>query len=192
MNTQFSTTGISDVFDIYSDKGAFNISLESSSSGAKLTHQIRSLYRREDFNRETRTFKVPQLEFIEDKISYSLHKTIKGFHGDFKTWKLIQCLKGSVQLVVLDNRKESSTYGKLEYFVLNDVNGKQVLVPPGVGNAHLCVTTDCIFHYKQTEYYTSPADQFSINPLSENLDIQWNLPREEPILSERDKNAPDF
>jgi len=180
--TSCSTTPIEGVFNITNDPGS--ITGDGFAPGT-----IRSLWRASDFLPDTHS--LPDISaFCEDKISTCNYGTIKGFHGDWKTWKLVQCLRGSTYLVVLDNRKDSKTYGKIDGFTLNDTNGRQILIPPGVANAHMCLSSDCIFHYKQTEYYTSKEDQFSINPLSKSLNCGW--PPATYKLSTRDTDAPQF
>lgn len=144
----------------------------------------------ETFNNETYNFKDivgNKIEFVEDDISLSRQHVLHGLHGDDKTHKLIQCLHGEVFFVVVDMRKESPTYLKHETFLLSDKNRLQILVPAGCGNAHLCLTEKCIFSYKQSEYYSTHKNQFSVRWNDPTLNIFW--PISNPILSQRDANA---
>ena len=97
---------------------------------------------------------ICEKEFVVDDISVSRRNVLRGLHGDFKTWKLIQCLYGAILQVVVDWRKNSSTYKQHLTFSINDKNRWQVLIPAGCLNGHLCLSKQCIFSYKQTQYYT--------------------------------------
>jgi dTDP-4-dehydrorhamnose 3,5-epimerase len=132
------------------------------------------------------------LDFVQDDVSISKKNVLRGLHGDGlkpkqnATWKLIQCLDGEIFVVIVDVRKDSSTFKQTKTFILNDSNKYQLLIPPGCGNGHLCLSNKCIFHYKQSEYYKGQSDQFTIKWNS--VGVNWPI-NGEPILSERDKNA---
>jgi dTDP-4-dehydrorhamnose 3,5-epimerase len=139
----------------------------------------------ETFNSEY--YKVfGDIEWKQDSFSTSVKNTLRGLHGDSKTWKLIQCLKGSIILAVVDMRENSSTYLKHDLFYLNEKNRHQVLVPPMFANGHY-VIEDCIFSYKQSTLYTGAQNQFTVRWDDPELNIFW--PNQSPILSSRDKNA---
>ncbi len=126
-------------------------------------------------------------EFVVDDISVSRKNTLRGLHGDEKTWKLIQCLFGEIFEVVVDLRKNSPTYLNWQGFALNDKNRYQLLIPAGCINGHLCLSDMCLFSYKQTEYYTGAENQLSIKWDDPLLNIHW--PINNPILSDRDNTA---
>lgn len=128
------------------------------------------------------------IEFVEDDISMSRQGVLRGLHGDDRTWKLIQCLYGEFYYVVADMRRDSPTYRNWESFVLNDRNRRQVLVPAGCANGHLVLSEQCLFSYKQSQYYSGVASQFTVRWDDPKLNIFW--PNRQPILSERDRNAP--
>jgi dTDP-4-dehydrorhamnose 3,5-epimerase len=127
-----------------------------------------------------------EIEWKQDSFSTSVKNTLRGLHGDKTTWKLIQCLKGSIILVVVDMRENSSTYLNYDIFYLNEKNRHQVLIPPMFANGHY-VIEDCIFSYKQSTLYEGAHNQFTIRWDDPKLNIFW--PSKEPILSLRDKNA---
>jgi len=126
-------------------------------------------------------------EFVQDDFSLSEKYTLRGFHGDEKTWKLVQAKIGTIILIVIDVRKESSTYGVHQGFLLNERNRQQILVPSNCAIAHLCLSDCCMFDYKQTEYYDRDI-QFSYNYKSNG--VVWPIPDNKLILSDRDRNAP--
>jgi len=118
--------------------------------------------------------------FVQDDISMSYKNVLRGFHGDFVTWKLIQCLYGAIQAVIIDLNKDSSTFGQSQSFCLNDTNHYQLLLPPGFGNSSLALTDKILYSYKQSTYYS--GKQFT---------LYYKAAREvwatnNPILSYRD------
>ena len=62
-----------------------------------------------------------ELYFKHDKFSYSKKNVLRGIHGDEKSWKLVTCVFGSIQQVVVDCGKESNTYTKYESFNINNM-----------------------------------------------------------------------
>jgi dTDP-4-dehydrorhamnose 3,5-epimerase len=126
-----------------------------------------------------------EIDFVQDKISKSYQGVIRGFHGDDKTWKLISCLYGKVKLITYDIDNDH----KNEYIL--DGDDKQsisILVPPRVLNAHQCLSSHCIFHYKWSDFYTCPDDQWSVN--YNDIDISPNWIEDFcHIVSDRDKNS---
>lgn len=126
------------------------------------------------------------VRFLRDDISTSRHNVLRGIHYDDKTWKLIQCMYGSIFFVVVDMRDDSAQYLNWISFELNDSNRHQVLVPPGFGNGHLVKSESCIFHYKMSEYY-DPANEKGVKWDEPKLGIHW--PVDAPILSEKDSKT---
>jgi dTDP-4-dehydrorhamnose 3,5-epimerase len=124
------------------------------------------------------------VDFLQDDISVSYKNVLRGVHGDQKTWKLISCLYGEFQLIVVNNDRQSNEYKKWESFNLSFENRMQVLVPPKFGNGHLVLSDKCIFHYKQSSQYDR-SEQFTIKWNDPSFDFKWNIYN--PILSERDK-----
>ena len=127
------------------------------------------------------------IEFVQDDISVSHKNTLRGLHGDHVTWKLVQCLAGSILLAVVDMRKKSDSYLSWKTFLLNDKNRTQILIPPGFANGHLCLSDTCIFSYKQSTYYEGQEKQFTVKWNEPSVGIFW--PIDNPTLSYRDSNA---
>lgn len=125
------------------------------------------------------------INFVQDKISKSYQGVIRGFHGDDKTWKLISCLYGKIKLITYnidDNEKR-------EYILDgDDQQSTSILVPPKVLNAHQCLSPFCIFHYKWSEFYTSPKDQWSVNYNDSEISPNWTKDFFH-IVSDRDKSS---
>lgn len=126
------------------------------------------------------------IKFVQQSTSYSVKNTLRGLHGDFETYKLVQVLKGRAYFVVADMRKESETYSLWESFILSDLNMKQILVPPGFVNAHFVLSDDIVFHYNLTTHYDS-TKQLTIRYDNKFFRIIW--PNNNPILSLRDEKT---
>jgi len=126
-----------------------------------------------------------EIKFVQDKISKSNQGVIRGFHGDSITWKLITCLYGRIKLVTYD----VDTDIKQEYILDgDDKESISVLVPPRVLNAHQCLSSHCIFHYKWSHHYTGPENQWSVYYNDSTINPQWNWDFAS-IISDRDMNA---
>ena len=131
-----------------------------------------------------------EITFKQDDISTSVKHTLRGLHGDFKTWKLVQCAYGSLLQVVVDMRPDSETYLLHELFSINDKNRTQILIPPGFANGHLVISDYGVFCYKQSTLYGGVGDQFTVRWDDTKINIPW--PIENPLLSSRDKNAEEL
>lgn len=119
----------------------------------------------------------PDITFVQDSVTTSVRRVIRGIHGDTKTWKLVSCLFGKIFLVVVDVRLL-----KWKAFTLTP-GGDQVLIPPGFGNGHQVESDVALFGYKLSEF-TDTENQFSLRWDDPRLGIKW--PINNPILSARD------
>ena len=124
------------------------------------------------------------INFVQDDISISEKNVLRGIHGDKETWKLVSCLQGKFYLIVINNDEESGQYRQWESFTLSDKNNVQILIPPKFGNGHLVISSQAIFHYKQSTYYNRKG-QFTLKWNDPNLNLWW--PIDNPMVSARDK-----
>jgi len=133
---------------------------------------------------------TPSMNFNHDKLAISNQNVLRGLHTD-KSWKLITCLYGKIQLVIVNFNKESSEYLSWTDFILDaDSRDKlSVLVPPGFLNGHLILSEKAIFHYKWSYEgeYPDVKDQTSVLWSDPKIDINWLT--KNPILSDRDKQT---
>lgn len=124
------------------------------------------------------------VKFVEDDHSRSRRGVLRGIHADSKSWKLISCPLGRILLVIINCNRRSRHFGRWQSFELSDKNYLQVLVPPKHGVAHLVLSAEAIFSYKQSEYY-DPKRQSTYRWDDPRFKIRW--PVKNPILSKRDR-----
>lgn len=132
--------------------------------------------------------------FVQDNISKSAKGVLRGLHfqtGDFAQSKLVSVIKGKVLDVCVDLRKKSSTFGESFSIVLEQNENKQLYVPRGFAHGFLALENDTIFSYKCDNFYKKEAES-GILFNDETLNIDWGLPTDELILSEKDKALPTF
>ena len=129
--------------------------------------------------------------FVQDNHSFSAQKgTLRGLHfqkGDSAQAKLVRCVKGAIMDVIVDMREGSPTYKKWVKVELSEENKRQLLVPRGFLHGFVTLTENVEFLYKVDNLYDAPADRNIIWNDAE-IGVDWGI--ENPILSEKDKNAP--
>jgi len=128
------------------------------------------------------------LRFTHDKFSESRNNVLRGIHWDNKTWKLVTCVSGKIQQVVVDMRTDSPTYLQWQDFIIGDENKSLILLPPNVGNGYYVMSDKAIYHYKLAYKgdYVDADEQFSIGWNDESIGVKWLA--DAPILSNRDTN----
>lgn len=131
------------------------------------------------------------IDFIQDNHSLSARKgTLRGFHFQLNPkaqTKLVRCTKGKILDVAVDIREGSPTYKKWVAVELTEENKKQLLVPKGFAHGFITLTDNVEVQYKVDEYY-SPENDRSIRYDDPEIGVDWGI--EDPILSEKDLNAP--
>ena len=129
--------------------------------------------------------------FVQDNHSRSHRDVIRGLHYQYAApmGKLLVCLRGAVQLVEVDLRKDSLTYGQHVSIDLDDSDGRMVWVPPGFANGFCVLSDEADVIYKCTAYYNASGEG-GLHPLDPQLGIQWKA--SSPILSIKDTEAQMF
>lgn len=129
------------------------------------------------------------VDFVQDNISKSQKGTIRGLHyqvGEAAQGKLCQVISGKVLDVAVDIRFGSPTFGEYFSIVLSDENKKQLWIPPGFAHGFSVLSTEAIFSYKCTTYY-SKSNERSIIYNDPDLTIDWKV--DNPIVSDKDLKA---
>lgn len=126
--------------------------------------------------------------FVQDNESMSSYGVMRGLHFQdppYTQSKLVRCVKGSVLDVAVDIRKGSPTYGKHVAVELNEDNHRQFFVPRGFAHGFAVLSEIAIFQYKCDNFYAPQADG-GISILDDSLDIEWRIPINKALLSEKD------
>lgn len=127
-------------------------------------------------------------EFVQDNQSSSTYGVIRGLHfqkGDSAQAKLVRVLEGSVLDVAVDIRPGSPTYGKWISVELSSENKKQLYVPRGFAHGFSVLSPIAVFVYKCDNYYEKAAEG-GIRFDDPFLNIDWKIPKDKGILSDKD------
>lgn len=134
------------------------------------------------------------IDFVQDNQSVSAKGVLRGLHfqfGEMAQAKLVRVIQGKVLDIVVDIRKESSTFGQSFSLILDAEAHLQLFIPKGFAHGFITLSEESIFAYKCDNFYDSESEGGIIyNDATLNLD--WHLPEEEFIISEKDKNLPSF
>lgn len=131
---------------------------------------------------------VGSIHFVQDNESMSSYGVMRGLHFQrppFTQAKLVRCVKGRVLDVAVDIRKGSPTYGQHVAIELSEENHRQFFVPHGFAHGFAVLSETAIFQYKCDNYYAPQADG-GISILDESLGINWQIPTDKALLSEKD------
>ncbi len=147
----------------------------------------------ERFNKKTfETITGKSVDFVQDNESFSVYGVIRGLHaqkGKSAQAKLVSVLEGKILDVVVDLRKDSKTYGKSFSIELSQENKKQLYVPKGLLHGFAVLSKKAKFLYKCDEFYDKSAE-FGVRYDDPQLNIDWKIPLENHIISEKDQNLP--
>lgn len=131
--------------------------------------------------------------FIQDNHSLSNEPgVLRGMHfqtPDKAQTKLIRATSGVIYDVLVDIRRGSPTYGQWEGYILSEYNHRQLLVPKGFAHGFVTLTPYCNIQYKVDEYYSAEHDG-GIAFDDSDINIEWPMPIEKLILSDKDKKHP--
>lgn len=144
-------------------------------------------YSERDFNKQ-----VGEIHFVQDNESKSSYGVMRGLHFQrppFTQSKLVRCVKGAVLDVAVDIRKGSPTYGQHVAVELTEDNHRQFFIPRGFAHGFAVLSPEAIFQYKCDNFYHPEADG-GISILDTSLGIDWRIPTEHAILSEKDTKHP--
>ena len=154
----------------------------------------------ESFSQREFDEKVGHVEFVQDNESMSSYGNesmssygvMRGLHFQrppFTQAKLVRCVRGKVLDVAVDIREGSPTYGRHVAVELTEDNHRQFFIPKGFAHGFAVLSETAVFQYKCDEFYHPEADG-GISILDQSLGIDWRIPTEHAILSEKDTKHP--
>ena len=143
----------------------------------------------ESFSQREFNEKVRKVNFVQDNESKSSYGVLRGLHFQkppYAQSKLVRVIKGAVLDVVVDIRKGSPTFGKYVSVELTDDNHRQFFIPRGFAHGFSVLTDEVIFQYKCDNFY-APQSEGALAWDDPDLGIDWRVPANEIVLSEKDK-----
>lgn len=132
------------------------------------------------------------INFVQDNESMSSYGVMRGLHFQcppFTQSKLVRCVKGAVLDVAVDIRKGAPTYGQHVAVELTEDNHRQFFVPRGFAHGFAVLSETAVFQYKCDNFYAPQADG-GISIMDRSLGIDWKIPTENALLSEKDTLHP--
>lgn len=142
----------------------------------------------ESFSQREFEEKVGAVHFVQDNESMSTYGVMRGLHFQrppYTQSKLVRCVSGKVLDVAVDIRKGSPTYAQHVAVELTGENHRQFFIPKGFAHGFAVLSERAVFQYKCDEFYHPEADA-GISILDESLQIDWRIPAEAAILSDKD------
>lgn len=142
----------------------------------------------ESFSQREFEQKVGKIDFVQDNESMSSYGVMRGLHFQrppYTQSKLVRCVRGAVLDVAVDIRKGSPTYGQHVAIELSEQNHLQFFIPHGFAHGFSVLTETAVFQYKCDHFYAPQADD-GISIQDQSLGIDWRIPVEKAILSEKD------
>jgi dTDP-4-dehydrorhamnose 3,5-epimerase len=146
----------------------------------------------ESFSQREFEEKIGSINFVQDNESKSSYGVMRGLHFQcppFTQSKLVRCVKGAVLDVAVDIRKSSPTYGQHVSVELTEDNHRQFFIPKGFAHGFAVLSETAVFQYKCDEFY-HPETDGGISILDDSLGIDWHIPVDNVILSDKDTKHP--
>lgn len=145
-----------------------------------------------DFDAQITPFLGHTIEFVQDNESMSSFGVMRGLHFQrppHTQAKLVRCVKGRVLDVAVDIRRGSPTFGQHVAVELTEDNHRQFLITHGFAHGFAVLSDTAVFQYKCDNYYAPQADG-GISILDSSLGIDWKIPTDKALLSEKDMHHP--
>ena len=146
------------------------------------------IFSERDFNEALTPILGHGIKFVQDNESMSSYGVMRGLHFQTMPYtqsKLVRCVKGAVLDVAVDIRKGSPTYGQHVAVEQTEDNHRQFFVPRGFAHGFAVLSETAIFQYKCDNFY-APANDGGVSIVDDSLDIDWRIPVEKALLSEKD------
>ncbi len=148
----------------------------------------------ESFSQRNFEEQVCKTQFVQDNESKSSYGVLRGLHFQkppYAQSKLVRVIKGAVLDVAVDIRKGSPTFGQHVAVELTEDNHRQFFIPRGFAHGFSVLTDEVIFQYKCDNFY-APQSEGAIAWNDPQLNIDWRIPADKVVLSEKDRHHPNL
>ena len=145
-----------------------------------------------DFDAQVAPLIGNKVQFVQDNESMSSYGVMRGLHFQrppYTQSKLLRCVRGAVLDVAVDIRRGSPTYGQHVAVELSEENKRQFFITKGFAHGFAVLSETAVFQYKCDEFYHPEVDG-GISILDESLGIDWRIPMERALLSDKDTKHP--
>ncbi len=146
----------------------------------------------ESYNKKRLAESGINIDFCQDNLSKSSYGVVRGLHYQLNPHsqsKLVSVIVGRVYDVAVDIRKGSPTFGQWFGVELSEENKLQFLIPQGFAHGFSVLSDTAVFSYKCDDFY-DPSLERGIIYNDPTLNIDWQVPLEEAIISEKDQKHP--
>ena len=137
---------------------------------------------------------IGDIDFVQENESKSKYGVVRGLHFQKEPYaqsKLVRVVKGAVWDIAVDIRNGSPTFGQHLAIELSEENKRQLFIPKGFAHGFSVISEEAIFQYKCDNYY-NPESEDAILWNDPQLNIDWKIPYNDVILSEKDKKNKMF
>tara|TARA_R110002073_G_scaffold56835_16_gene144554 strand:- start:542 stop:1087 length:546 start_codon:yes stop_codon:yes gene_type:complete len=134
------------------------------------------------------------INFVQDNESLSSKGVLRGLHyqaGKFAQAKLVRVIKGRILDIAVDITENSNTFGQYVAIELSEENKKQLFIPRGFAHGFVVLSHTAVFSYKCDNFYNKESEHGIIFS-DPTLNIDWKLPKNQLIISEKDIKLPKF
>lgn len=148
----------------------------------------------ESYNQQTFLAEGITTQWVQDNHSASSYGVVRGLHfqvAPHAQTKLVRVLDGVIWDVAVDIRFGSPTYGEWFGLELSSENKLQLYIPAGFAHGFSVLSEKATVLYKCDHLYDKASERgIRFNDVSLNID--WKIPSEKMILSEKDQQTPAF
>lgn len=149
-------------------------------------------YSQREFDEQLTPLIGRTIHFVQDNESMSSYGVMRGLHyqrSPYTQAKLVRCVQGQVLDVAVDIRKGSPTFGQHVAVLLSEDNHRQFFIDKGFAHGFAVLSEKAVFQYKCDEFYHPEADA-GISILDPTLGIDWQIPADKALLSDKDTKHP--
>ncbi|MCZ2102719.1 MAG: dTDP-4-dehydrorhamnose 3,5-epimerase [Chitinophagales bacterium] len=151
-------------------------------------------YFTETFNARDLPEPLASIVFVQDNEAKSVKGVLRGLHYQLPPYaqsKLVRCIEGRILDVIVDLRPQSLTYGQHLSILLDDIDKMQIFVPHGFAHGYVVLSETAIVAYKVDNFY-HPKAEGGLLYKDQSLAIDWMLPEDAFIVSDKDLKLPIF